>query len=150
MISNDNPSKGLNFEEIWYFGAGHLTTSNPKTQKNANIRVLGVGMYRLWRSPATWCLGGGLGICSSNMIIGFVSEPFSWQDFFWETTASSWNICDYQDELLQRFRRKNIRGVVFVGVMYLFIMLQPSIVLTYVETTYILIQKILYNHPGKI
>ena len=133
-------------------------------QKNANIRVLGRGMYRPWRSPATWCLGGGSpwGFAALRMIIGFgtvffccrifFGNNYHWKELFscrifFEKQLLVAEICDYQDELLQRFRRKNIRGMVFVGVMCAFIMLQPSIVLTYVQTTHI--QKILYNHPGK-
>lgn len=104
-------------------------------------------MYRPWRSPATWCLGGGLW--------GFAALADHWfrnrflvAGFLFEKQLLVVEIGDYQDELLQRFRKENIQGVVFVGVMYALIVLQPSIVLTYVQKTYI--QKILYNHPGKI
>ena len=85
MISNVNPSfKGLNFEEIWYFGAGPLSTSNPKLSLGSRY----VSPVALTSNLVPWWWAWGF----AALIWSLVSEPFLWQDFFWETTASSWNM----------------------------------------------------------
>ena len=90
MISKQ-PYQSYDFHEtlhlrVWtlkisYFWAGPL-----HLKSFANIWVLGVGMYRLWRSPATWCRGGWGDWSSYN----HWKELFCLQDFF---KRKRWHIC---------------------------------------------------------
>lgn len=116
--------------ELWRSHTLELVPQPPQIPNAANIWVLGRGMYRLWRSPATWCLGGGLGI-GALLIIG--------RNVFVAGISQTVEICDIK--MSYSVSGKKSREVFFVGVMYAFIMLQSSIVLTYVQTTYI--QKII-------
>ena len=111
LKTNESTSSGLNFEEIWYFEAGPLSTSNPSQQTHLSLGSWYVSPVALTSNLVPWWCGFW-GFAALRMIIGF-GTVFSCRIFF--EKQASWNLCDYQDELLQRFRKKTSREWFLLG-----------------------------------